>query len=139
MSLRLLGDQMKRWRPCSCKTHRPSAAHSPETDPQPATKEQNPLQILSPHFTPLFLCPPQVIHFFWMSLSFQGRFPHKPAVGLQLTGGQVQGEGFVTARTPPRWFPSKQQAVELLEVDVPPPQGRLISGSHGGVPRGKKE
>ncbi len=47
----------------------------------------------------------------------------------------MQGEGFVTARTPPRWFPSKQQAVELLEVDVPPPPGEAhLREPQGGGP-----
>lgn len=64
MSRQLLRDQIKCWGPCSCEIRHPSAMHSPETDP--TTKEQNSLQILSPHFTrqegP---APPPPIHFFW--------------------------------------------------------------------------
>lgn len=42
----------------------------------------------------------------------------------------MQCEGFVIVRTPPCGFPSKQQAVELLEVDVPP------GGAHPREPQG---
>lgn len=138
------------------QTHRPSAVHSPETDPPLATKEQNPLQILSPHFTrqegPASLslhphssllspCPLQVIHFsFWMSLFLSRGWyvPHKPtvrplliertSVGVGCGLGGVGGvKGFVIVRTPPCWFPSKQQPkLERAAGGRCTPQERLI-------------
>lgn len=144
MSLQLLRDEIKCWGPCSCETHRPSAVHSPETDP-PAHHKRNKTHcrfflLISTDRRILPPSPPSTSH----SLPWGGYAPHKPAVRLQLTEGTSLGWGLCYCeRTPPCWSPSKQQAVELLEADVPPgeaqPQEPPGGPEHGESRRQKKE
>ena len=148
MSLQLLRHQIECWRPCSCRTHRLSAAHSPENDPQLATKETKPTSFSSFHPTG-GSCPPPPLSSLPLRKSFTfldisslfhsegGYVPHKPTVSPLLIDGLM---GFVPAWTPPCWFPSKQWATELLlEEDVPPGRGSSpgATGEGGGTRQAK--